>query len=94
MMNIDFAHVRNVMRMGGGSLLAMGQGEGLNKAHEAINNALHHPLLESVNLYTAGGIIANFTGGPDLSFVRSNRCFELPAGNDRKPGRDHSRIYY
>ncbi len=68
MMNIDFAHVRNVMRMGGGSLLAMGQGEGSNKAHEAINNALHHPLLESVNLYTAGGIIANFTAGPDLPF--------------------------
>lgn len=69
LINVDFAHVRNVMQMGGGSLLSMGQGEGLDKARKAIDQALHHPLLESVNLYSAGGIIANFTGGRDLSFL-------------------------
>jgi cell division protein FtsZ len=69
MINIDFAHVRNVMKMGGGSLLSMGQAEGYDKARKAIDQALHHPLLESANLYSAGGIIANFTGGPDLSFL-------------------------
>jgi cell division protein FtsZ len=69
MINIDFAHVRNVMRMGGGSLLSMGVGEGDGKARKAIDQALHHPLLESANLYSAGGIIANFTGGPDLTFL-------------------------
>lgn len=69
LINVDFSHVRNVMQMGGGSLLSMGQGEGLDKARKAIDQALHHPLLESVNLYSAGGIIANFTGGRDLSFI-------------------------
>ena len=69
MINVDFAHVRNVMQMGGGSLLSMGQGEGMDKARKAIDQALHHPLLESVNLYSAGGIIANFTGGRDLTFM-------------------------
>ncbi len=69
LINVDFSHVRNVMQMGGGSLLSMGQGEGLDKARKAIDQALHHPLLESVNLYSAGGIIANFTGGRDLSFL-------------------------
>jgi cell division protein FtsZ len=57
------------MKMGGGSLLSMGQAEGYDKARKAIDQALHHPLLESANLYSAGGIIANFTGGPDLSFL-------------------------
>lgn len=69
LINVDFAHVRNVMHMGGGSLLSMGQGEGVDKARKAIDQALHHPLLESVNLYSAGGIIANFSGGRDLSFL-------------------------
>ncbi len=69
LINVDFAHVRNVMQMGGGSLLSIGQAEGMNKARKAIDQALHHPLLESVNLYSAGGIIANFTGGRDLSFL-------------------------
>ena len=69
LINVDFSHVRNVMQMGGGSLLSMGQGEGMDKARKAIDQALHHPLLESVNLYSAGGIIANFTGGRDLSFL-------------------------
>jgi cell division protein FtsZ len=69
LINVDFAHVRNVMQMGGGSLLSIGQAEGIDKARKAIDQALHHPLLESVNLYSAGGIIANFTGGRDLSFL-------------------------
>lgn len=68
-MNIDFAHIRNVMKMGGGSLLSMGVGEGYEKARKAVDQALHHPLLESANLYSARAIVANFTGGTDLSFL-------------------------
>lgn len=67
--NIDFAHIRNVMKMGGGSLLSMGQAEGYEKARNAIDQALHHPFLESANLDSAGAIIANFTGGADLTFM-------------------------
>ena len=69
LINIDFAHIRQVMQMGGGSLLSIGVGEGENKARQAIERALHHPLLESINLENANAIIANFTAGPDLSFV-------------------------
>lgn len=67
-LNVDFAHIRNVMKMGGGSLLSMGVGEGYEKGKKAIDQALHHPLLESANLYSAKAIIANFTGGTDLTF--------------------------
>lgn len=65
--NVDFAHVREVMKMGGGALMAIGQGTGEGKALSAINQALNHPLLESISLDNATGIIANFTGGRDLS---------------------------
>lgn len=69
LINVDFAHVRNLMHAGGGSLLAIGNAEGDNKAVQAIEHALHHPMLETINLETANGIIANFTGGDDLSFA-------------------------
>lgn len=68
LINVDFSHVRNLMQNGGGSLLAMGTGKGDNKATQAIEHALHHPMLETINLEGATGIIANFTGGEDLSF--------------------------
>jgi len=69
LINVDFAHVRQLMMNGGGSLLSMGYGQGENKAINAIDQALHHPLLESVSLENATGIIANFSGGPDLTFM-------------------------
>ncbi len=69
LINVDFAHIRNLMKNGGGSLLAIGTGEGDNKAIDALEHALHHPMLDTINLADAGGIIANFTGGTDLSFV-------------------------
>ncbi len=69
LINVDFAHVRNLMQGGGGSLLAIGTAEGENKAVDAIEHALHHPMLETINLDTAKGIIANFSGGDDLSFA-------------------------
>ncbi len=78
LINVDFAHVRNMMLNGGGSLLAVGTGEGENKAMQALENALHHPMLETISMENASGIIANFTGGTDLSFVEvANALNEL-----------------
>jgi len=67
--NIDFSHIRQLMKSGGGSLLSIGIGKGKDKAKQAIHNALNHPLLEAVNIQDANGIIANFTAGNDLSFL-------------------------
>ncbi len=68
MINVDFAHIKRLMQMGGGSLMAIGQGHGEGKARAALEQALHHPLIESLCLDSAAGIIANFTGGSDLTF--------------------------
>jgi cell division protein FtsZ len=69
MINVDFAHVSRLIRLGGGALMAIGQGQGESKAKTAIEQALHHPLLESVSLDHAAGVIANFTGGEDLTLA-------------------------
>jgi len=67
LINVDFAHVRNMMLKGGGALMAIGHGQGEGKAVAAVQQALNHPLLESVSLQDAAGVIANFSGGDDLS---------------------------
>ena len=69
LINVDFAHIRHLIQNGGGSFLSMGFGKGENKALDAVEQALHHPLLESIPLENATGIIANFTGGNDLTFI-------------------------
>jgi cell division protein FtsZ len=67
LINVDFAHVRNMMKRGGGAFMAIGHGQGEEKTFHAIQQALKHPLLESISLEDASGVIANFSGGDDLS---------------------------
>jgi cell division protein FtsZ len=67
LINVDFAHVRNMMKRGGGAFMAIGHGQGEEKTFHAIQQAMNHPLLESVSLEDASGVIANFTGGNDMS---------------------------
>ena len=66
--NVDFSHIRRMMANGGGSLLSIGYGKGEDKVSTALYQALNHPLLEHLLIENATGIIANFTGGEDLSF--------------------------
>jgi cell division protein FtsZ len=76
LINVDFSHVRSVMKLGGGSLLSIGQGQGEDKAQKAIIQALNHPLLEATCLENAGAILANFSAGEDLTL------FELRSALD------------
>lgn len=67
LINVDFAHVRHIMKLGGGALMSIGHGQGENKAFKAVEQALHHPLLETATLDNAAGILVNFTSGEDLT---------------------------
>jgi cell division protein FtsZ len=67
MINVDFAHVRELMLRGGGAYMAIGLGKGEDKAGAAIHQALHHPLLEMDSIDTASGVLVHFTGGEDLT---------------------------
>jgi cell division protein FtsZ len=64
---VDFSHIKDMMMRGGGALMTIGHGKGEDKAEKAIHQALNHPLLESIDLEHAAGVIANFTGGEDLT---------------------------
>jgi cell division protein FtsZ len=72
LINVDFAHVRRLVSLGGGALMAVGQGQGEHKLDQAMEQALHHPLLETASLANAAGVIVNFTGGRDLTLLEVN----------------------
>jgi cell division protein FtsZ len=69
LINVDFSHIRQMMQNGGGSILSIGYGQGENKAIQAIDRALNHPLLDAIPVQNATGIIANFTAGSGLTFL-------------------------
>jgi cell division protein FtsZ len=77
LINVDFAHIHHIMKLGGGALMSIGFGKGPAKAIQALNQALHHPLLEEVSIKNAAGIIANFTGGEDLTLYEVNEVLTL-----------------
>jgi len=76
LINVDFSHIRQLMQMGGGSILSIGYGQGEGKARRAIESALHHPLIESIDLDNATGMIANFSASSDLTFLEVTSALE------------------
>ena len=68
LINVDFSHIKNIMTRGGNALMSIGTGSGPHKVQQAIEKALHHPLLDDIDLYSASGMVANFTGSDDMSF--------------------------
>ncbi|MFV2006428.1 MAG: cell division protein FtsZ [Longimicrobiales bacterium] len=65
--NVDFADVRTIMACRGPALMGSGFGEGDNRAQEAAQEAVSSPLLDSVSIEGAKGVLINITGGMDLA---------------------------
>ncbi len=75
LINVDFAHIKRHMKQGGGSYMAMGFGQGEDRAQKAINQALNHPLLDAIPIEQATGLIVNFTGS-DLTLYEVNSTMQ------------------
>jgi cell division protein FtsZ len=73
LINLDFADVKTIMSMGGAALMAVGHGEGDERARIAAEQALSSRLLD-VTIDGARGILFNVTGGPDLSLFEINQA--------------------
>jgi cell division protein FtsZ len=73
LINLDFADVRTIMSQGGAALMAVGVGEGDDRARIAAEQALNSRLLD-VTIDGAQGILFNVTGGPDMSLYDVNQA--------------------
>jgi len=67
--NVDFADVKTIMLGAGEALMGIGEGEGPNRAMDAVKSALNSPLLEDVTIDGAKGVLVNFTTGNDFKLI-------------------------
>ena len=77
LINCDFADVRTVMLEMGNALMGTGFGEGEEKAIDAAQAAISSPLLESVSIGGARGVLVNITGGEDMALHDVNTATSL-----------------
>jgi cell division protein FtsZ len=76
LINLDFADVRTIMSSGGAALMAVGEGNGEDRARQAAEQAINSRLLD-VSIDGAKGILFNVTGGSDLSLFEVNQAAQI-----------------
>ena len=65
--NLDFADVKSVMSNAGSTMMGSGVGEGIDRAEDAIQEAIASPLLEDVDVRDAKGLLINITSNGSLT---------------------------
>ena len=75
--NLDFADVKTTMQKAGKALMGIGIASGENRAVEAAERAISHPLLEDISIAGAKGVLMNITSSSDLTLD------EMTAASDR-----------
>ena len=76
LVNLDFNDLRTILRGGGVSLIGIGESESDDRAEEAIQEAIHSPLL-AVDIAGATGALVSVTGGPDMSVGEAAKVAEI-----------------
>jgi cell division protein FtsZ len=76
LVNLDFADVKAVMSNGGVSLIGIGEADSKNRAQEAVERAVHNPLLD-VDVSGAKGALVNIIGGSDMSLDEYNTIMKI-----------------
>jgi len=66
--NLDFADVRTTMSKAGMALMGIGIASGENRAVEAAEKAISHPLLEDIPIKGAKGVLMNITASSNMEF--------------------------
>lgn len=75
LVNLDFNDLKTIMKGGGVAMIGLGEGEGEDRAVEAVNEALNSPLLE-VDISSANSALINVTGGNDMSVSEAEAVAE------------------
>ena len=85
LINLDFSDVRTTMSKAGLAIMGTGVADGENRALEAAERAISHPLLEGVSIAGARGVLMNITCGPDLTMAEmteASDCIHKEAGEE------------
>ncbi len=68
LVNLDFADVRTTMSKAGMALMGVGIAAGENRAIDAAEKAISHPLLEDISIAGARGVLMNITAASSMEF--------------------------
>lgn len=76
LVNLDFADVRATMSKAGMAIMGIGIATGENRALEAAEKAISHPLLEDISISGAKGVLMNITCASDLTMEEMSEASE------------------
>lgn len=81
--NVDFADVQTIMRGRGHAMIGSGVGQGANFVEDAIQRAIHSPLIEQVDISSANGLLAFCKLNPNFPIIKfSEICDEIQSYAD------------
>ena len=76
LVNLDFADVRTTMARAGMAIMGIGISRGENRAIEAAERAISHPLLEDIAISGAKGVLMNITCNSELTMEEMTEASE------------------
>ncbi len=76
LVNLDFADVKTTMEKAGMAIMGIGVASGENRAVEAAERAISHPLLEDLSIAGARGVLMNITSTSDLTMEEMTEASE------------------
>jgi len=85
LVNLDFADIKTTMSKAGMAIMGIGMASGENRAMEAANKAISHPLLEDISISGARGVLMNITCNSELTMEEMTEASEriyAEVGND------------
>lgn len=65
--NIDFADVKSALKDSGDAIMGIGEGEGENRALDAVKAAINNPLLKDSKIEGARNVLINVQAGDNLT---------------------------
>lgn len=76
LVNLDFADVKTTMSKAGMAIMGIGVASGENRAIEAAERAISHPLLEDLSISGARGVLMNITSTSELTMEEMTEASE------------------
>ncbi|MGD8833456.1 MAG: cell division protein FtsZ [Desulfobacteraceae bacterium] len=76
LVNLDFADVKTTMSKAGMAIMGIGVADGENRAVDAAERAISHPLLEDINIDGAKGVLMNITSSSDITMEEMTEASE------------------
>ena len=76
LVNLDFADVKTTMSKAGMAIMGIGVSSGENRAMDAAERAISHPLLEDINIGGAKGVLMNITSSSEITMEEMTEASE------------------